>query len=152
MLLHKNFYKTNDLFKFHRRNVLYVAYVGQYDTHHYYKYGISSNIFQREYEQHRKNFEEFQMCLVKKTHNMHQAEELLEKELKIRKMHTHKSILGKRQTELFVLNDDYDYKYVERLINRIVRHVDKEIIDEIKGLKKELKLKENEIRRLRAEK
>lgn len=151
-MLHKNFYKTHDLYKFHKQNVLYLAYVGKIDTRHHYKYGISTNVFQREYDQHRKTFEEFQMCLIKKTHNMHQAEEMLEKELKIRNLHTQKTILGKKQTELFVVNDDYDYMYIQRLVNRIVRHVDKEITDEVKRLKNEIRMRDIEIQRLRAQK
>lgn len=156
-----SFYLKNDLMKFHRQNVLYVAYIGKYNNQEYYKYGISTNIYQREYEQHRKTFETFEMQFIKKTYNMHQVEDMLEKELKIRNLHatlTFKkrgakaTTAPKRQTELFVTNNVYDLKYIRRLINRIVNYYDRDIIQEMKKLKTEIKQKDEELMRLRSTK
>jgi|UniRef100_A0A6C0BGT1 hypothetical protein len=143
-----SFYKTNDAFKFARQNVVYVAYVGKYNNQDYFKYGVSTNIFQREYEQHRKNFDHFEMCLVKKAYNMYQAEDYLEKELKLRNLHRHLEIRDKKQTELFVISEEYDYDYVRKLVNRVIRYADKEILYEMNILKKHIKTLEAELKRV----
>lgn len=138
-MIPKSFYKTHDLFKFHNKNVVYMAYVGKYNDKQVYKYGVSSNVYNREYLQHRKQFEEFTMCWIKTTANMTQAEDLFEKELKIRDLHLTMTINNKKQTELFSPSDDYSFDYLQRLFGRITRHVDKDIIQEVKRLKKEVK-------------
>lgn len=140
----KSFYQTHDLYKYHNKNVVYLAYVGKYDNKKLYKYGVSSNIYQREYMQHRKQFEEFEMCWIKQTSNMAQAEDLFEKELKIRNIHETRVIKNKKQTELFAPNKIYSYDYLQRLFSRITNHVNKESNDKILMLKKEIKtLKSN---------
>ena len=141
----KSFYKTHDLYKFANKNVVYIAYVGKYNEKPVYKYGISSNIYQREYQQHRKNFDEFTMCWIKKTCNMAQAEDMFEKELKIRNLHTTMTINRKRQTELFVPTEEYPYEYLKRLFNRLTKHADKDLLSEIAELKRQLKEKNKEI-------
>lgn len=141
----QSFYKTNDAFKYSKQNVVYVAYVGKYNDQDHFKYGISTNIYQREYEQHRKNFEHFEMCLIKKAYNMHQAEDYLEKELKLRDLHRQLIIKNKKQTELFVTTDEYDYDFIRKLVNRVVRHADKEILEDIRTLKKKIKSLEAEL-------
>lgn len=127
----KSFYLKNDLFRYHNKNVVYLAYVGKYNDRDVFKYGVSTNVYNREYLQHRKQFDEFQMCWIKKTCNMAQAEDLFEKELKIRNLHLTMAINSKRQTELFSPTDDYSFEYLKRLFGRISRHVDKEVKGEV---------------------
>lgn len=133
------FYIKNDYYKFHDKNVVYIAYIGKIGRKETYKYGVTKNLFKREYEQHRKTFNKFEMCHVKPTYNIYQAEDLLEKELKLRNMHTTMRINGKLQTELFTVNEDFDLDYIKRLVNRLSKHVDKDIHAEISALKKEIK-------------
>jgi hypothetical protein len=79
---------------------------------------------------------------------MYQAEDYLEKELKLRNIHRQLEIRDKKQTELFVINDEYDYDYVRRLVNRVIRHADKEILSEMRILKKHIKTLEAEVKRV----
>lgn len=116
-----SFYKENDLYKFDNKNVIYVAYVGRYNKEEIFKYGISSKIFKREYLQHRNNFTKFDMITVKITDNKDVVEELFEKELLIRDLHRKITINNKKQTELFTVNKDYSYEYINRLLTRIIR-------------------------------
>lgn len=139
MSIPKSFYKTNDLFKFHNKNVVYLAYVGKHNNKDIFKYGVSCNIYQREYTQHRKQFTDFQMCWIKRTCNMARAEDLFEKELKIRDLHRTMVIKNKRQTELFSPSDEYSYEFLKRLFARISNHVDKDITEPVRRLKKEIK-------------
>ena len=121
------FYKKNFYYKLHEKSVMYIAYVGQVERQDMYKYGITRNLFKREYEQHRKTFDTFEMLHVKPTYNMALAEDIFEKELKLRNLHRKHKIGGKQQIELFTLDDDYDIDYIKRLVNRISTHVDREI-------------------------
>lgn len=133
------FYKKNYYYRFHDKNVVYIAYVGKIGRKDTFKYGVTKNLFKREYEQHRKTFSKFEMCHVKPTYNIYQAEDLLEKELKLRNMHTTMRINDKLQTELFTVNSDFDIDYIKKLVNHISKHVDKDIHEEIGDLKKEIK-------------
>ena len=116
-----SFYRENDLYKFDNKNVIYVAYVGKYNNEQIFKYGIISKIFKREYLCHRKNFERFEMVSIKITDNKDVIEELFQKELLMRDLHRNLFINNKRQTELFTINDQYSYDYIQRLLMRIIR-------------------------------
>ena len=119
--------KPMELFKFHNKNVVYLAYVGKYEDKDTYKYGVTSNIYQRVLCQHVKQFDTFDLCWVKPTYNTLQAEDLFEKELKFHGLHKSIPIKNKRQTELFQTTDAFTYKKVQRLYSRISTHVDKDI-------------------------
>jgi hypothetical protein len=130
-----SFYKTNYYYKFHEKNVMYIAYIGKIGRQETYKYGVTKNLFKRDYEQHRKTFPTFDMLHVKPTYNIYHAEDLFEKELKLRNLHRQHKIAGKQHTELFTLTEDYDMKFIKRLINRISLHADRDIHDAIKKAK-----------------
>lgn len=115
-----SFYSKNDLFKFDNKNVIYIAYVGVINKEQIYKYGKSCKLYEREYNAHRKNFDTFDMKLVKITDNKDIVEDILGKELQIRNMKRSLVINSKRQTELFAVNEDYDFKYVCNILNRII--------------------------------
>lgn len=116
------FYKYNDLYKFNNKNVVYIADVGKYNGEHIYKYGISGKVFEREYNAHRKNFEHFDMKIIKITDNKDIIEELFEKELLIRNMHRSLVINNKKQTELFTINENYSFIYFQKLLNRLIKN------------------------------
>jgi hypothetical protein len=115
-----SFYKNNDLYKFNNRNVIYISNVGNYKKEEIFKYGISGKIFEREYNAHRKNFDHFDMKIIKITDNKDIIEDLFEKELKIRDLHRTIVINGKKQTELFTINENYSFEYLEKLLNRLI--------------------------------
>lgn len=132
--------RTPELYRFHNSNVVYLAYVGRYNNHDTFKYGISSNIYNRVLNQHKKQFQHFELYWVKQTYNMTFAESLFEQELKLKNIHTELVINNKKQTELFFETEEYSYEYIKRLYNRIANHADKDITDEIKALKREIRL------------
>ncbi len=116
-----SFYKENDLYKYDNKNVIYLAYIGMIDGEEMYKYGKTYKLYEREYKAHRKNFDTFEMQYVKITDNKDVVEDILEKELQIRKIHRKAHIKNMNQTELFATTDEYDFQYVKKLLNRIVR-------------------------------
>lgn len=116
-----SFYKENDLYKYDNKNVIYLAYVGIVNGEDMYKYGKTSKLYDREYKAHRKNFETFEMQYVKITDNKDVVEDLLEKELQMRKIHRKATIKSMNQTELFTTTEEYTFQYIKTMLNRIVR-------------------------------
>jgi len=142
------FYKKNDLYKFNNKNVIYIADVGRYKDEHIYKYGISGKIFEREYNAHRKNFDHFDMKVIKITDNKDVIEELFEKELMIRNIHRTLTINNKKQTELFTVNENYSFDYLNKLLCRLIKNNPSfetaKNLKTIAKLKKELLLLQNQ--------
>lgn len=137
-----------DIYKYANQNVVYLAYVGKYHNQDIYKYGISSNIHNRVYLQHMKQFEHFELRWVKQSFNNSQAESLFEKELKVKGIHTELVINNKKQTELFFTNPDYSFEDIKSLYNKVTNYADKDILQEISSLKKQIKEKDELIRSL----
>lgn len=136
-----NFYKDNDLYKYNNKNVVYIAYVGEINKEHIYKYGISGKIFEREFNAHRKNFDQFEMKTIKITDNKDIVEDIFEKEMLIRNIHRSLIINSKRQTELFTINKYYSFDYILRLLNRIIKDNPSSEIIKYKKIIEKLKLK-----------
>ena len=121
----KLFYKSSSIARYDCKNVIYLAYVGVYNNTETFKYGKSSNVYNREMTSHRKNFHPcFEMRGIFETNYKDHVETLLEKELKIRDMHRVMDINGKKQTELFVPVSEFDYDYVESLVKDIIYDFD----------------------------
>lgn len=140
------FYKKNDLYKFNNKNVIYIADVGKYNDEPIYKYGISGKIFEREYNVHRKNFEHFDMKVIKITDNKDVIEDLFEKELMIRNLHRTIVINDKKQTELFTINEQYSFDYLHKLLYRIIKNNPSY---EVSKYKRKIEILEEEIKFLK---
>ena len=119
------FYNSSSISKYDCKNVIYLAYVGVHNNNETFKYGKSANVYNREMTAHRKTFNPcFEMRGIFETNYKDQVETLLEKELKIRDIHTVMTINGKRQTELFIPVCNFDYDYVEQLVKDIIYDFD----------------------------
>lgn len=143
-----NFYNENALYKYDNKNVIYVAYVGYINNEDTYKFGISSQLYEREYNAHRNNFDIFDMKLVKITDNKDIVEDLFKKELKIRNLHRIHTINTKRQTELFVTTPEYSFDKICKLLIRLIKdNPSYEVAmlqEQIKKLKLQLKYTKND--------
>lgn len=139
-----NFYNENLLYKYDNKNVIYIAYVGYINNEQTYKFGISSQLYEREYNAHRNNFDIFDMKLVKITDNKDIIEDLFKKELKIRNLHRIHTINTKRQTELFVTTPEYNFNKIIRLLLNVIKdNPSYEVAmlqEQIKKLKLQLKM------------
>lgn len=116
-----SFYKTNLLAHVANKNVVYIAYVGKHGKNDTFKYGKSSDIYQREYTAHRKAFPIFDMIHIYPTNFNDYVETSFEKELKIRKIHTELVVNHKRQTELFQPNEDYPLESIDEMMKKIIK-------------------------------
>jgi prophage antirepressor-like protein len=69
----KLFYDETAISTFYNLAVVYIAYIGQIKSEHTFKYGLSRQIFERDYEQHRKYFSTFDVVFIGQTDNCEQA-------------------------------------------------------------------------------
>lgn len=106
-----------------QKNVVYIAYVGQYNSKHVFKYGKSTNIYQRE-ATHKKTFEYFDLMYIHETDMKDQVEQIFEKELMSQDLHTSMVICDKKQTELFQLETKEHVEEVNALLTKIVEEAD----------------------------
>ena len=116
----KLFYDNNAISYFYGKAVVYIAYIGKYNGEFIFKYGLSRKMFQRDYKEHSKRFDKFQVVLIEETDNCEQIESLFEEDLKVFKLHrTHK--IGTKQTELFTVTIKYSIEYVIKHMKELVK-------------------------------
>ena len=100
--------------------VMYIGYIGCIDGEHMFKYGLSRDMFQREYKNHRNFFTVFKLVHIIKCDNCEVVEKLLKKDLKVLELYRKAVINGKNQTELFTVSTKYPYTHFIDLLNDIV--------------------------------
>ncbi len=113
-------YLNQNITNFDDKNVVYIGYVGKYNNELIYKYGISSRIFSRDYNEHRKTFDAFELIYLKETDNNYKIETLFEKELKCRNLHRKLSFKNKNQTELFTIMPDNDIDKLTNMLDKLI--------------------------------
>lgn len=117
--------------------ILYVGEVGKvtlcnhatknFDQGTLYKYGITTNAYQRIVYSHMKNFEYFDVKFIKEAVNHKQAERLLGYELRKHGKHVTMELNGHRHRELFYLTNPIDeLGWFESLLEDIVRKSESE--------------------------
>lgn len=130
------------LSKFDNTNVIYIAYIGNYNNKNMYKYGKSTNIYNREFLSHRKKFEKFDMVNIYKTNFKDEVESSFKKELKIRDIYSPMIIGNKKYTELFFETPEYNLKYINRLIELLIQDYEEKQYHESLLVKQKLRIKE----------
>lgn len=141
------FYKQGNLLaKVHNKNVVYIAYVGKYNGKYTFKYGKSTDVFQREMGSHRKNFELFDMMYIHRTDMKDQVETIFEKELIVRNLHKTLVINNKRQVELFQLRRKSDVHKINDILVQVIAHCDSKTEQE-DAMASALKLEEMKLKR-----
>ncbi len=131
-MLQRTFYSNNPLFKVDKKNVLYIAYVGKYNNKDTFKYGKSTNVYNREMLSHRQSFEIFEMKHVYQTNFKDHVETLLGQELKIRNIHQELIIKNRKHVELFQTTDEYSLSYIMDLTKELIEYTESQDKDMIK--------------------
>lgn len=116
----KFFYDDATFSNYDKKAVIYIAYVGKYKGEYIFKFGLSRNMFRREYKEHRRQFEKFQIVYIGETDNCEEIESLFQNELKIRYLFRELMIKGKHQTELFTITTKYTYTYFIDLMQQLI--------------------------------
>ena len=114
------FYEMNTISTFFQKAVLYIGYVGQVNGEFIFKYGLSRNMFKRDFEQHSKHFAKFKVVFIGETDNCEQIEKLFENDVKTFNLYRQLTINGKRQTELFTVSIKYPIDYHIQNMQRLI--------------------------------
>ena len=157
----KLFYDNNALSTFYNKNVLYIGYIGQYKNkhqmEHIFKFGVTSRIFERDYNEHSKFFARFDVVFVGESDNNQVIEQHFKRDLIMMGLYREHTIDKKNVTELFTISQKHT---IESLIDHLKILIEthklpalKEADDKIHGLNTALvhyqqseKLKELELR------
>jgi len=73
---YKSVYDDKMITEFDNKNVVYIAHIGTYNNEVLFKFGLSKNVFRRDYNEHQRDFEYFNMILIEETDNNNIVEEL----------------------------------------------------------------------------
>lgn len=139
-----SFYKIDDVMKYDKKKVLYIAAVGKYKGKRLFKCGITDNIYTRDYEQHRKTFgQQFKIIFVSITENNVDIERIVKKTSNLLKLNVKLLFNYKLRTELFVIDGDFT---IEQFIDMIKNAVFQFEMKNSSELKKMIKLKEIELK------
>lgn len=119
------FYEEHSISEYFSKSCMYIGYIGaykllidgEYKWYHLFKYGLSRKMFERDYKQHRKTYNKFEIVYISEADNSEMIEELFEADLKIRNIHKEMVVGGKNRTELFFVNDTYT-------IESMIAHMD----------------------------
>ena len=114
------FYDDHDLYEYDGCNVCYMAYIGVHDGIPLFKYGITFDYYGREYQEHRKTFDTFQLLYLRLTDNNHAIEGLFTNECKIKNIHVEKEFKGKNRKELFTINESHSLERMKMIMDKLI--------------------------------
>lgn len=114
------FYDDHDLFEFNECNVCYIAYIGIHDNMPLFKYGITFDYYRREYQEHRKTFDTFQLVYLRQTDNNHKIEDLFTNECKSKDVYIQKEFNGKNRRELFTINESHSFERMRMIMDKLI--------------------------------
>ena len=81
----KSFYSENMLIDYDKKNVVYIGCF-IYNGKLYYKFGLSNDVYRRDYKEHKKTFEDFEMIFVMECDNNDNVEVAFKKEMNVKKV------------------------------------------------------------------
>ena len=103
----KSFYDITQITSYYGKAVIYIAYIGKVKGEYMFKYGLSRKMFERDYKQHSKFFDDFNVMYIGETDNCEYIETVLENDLKMFALHRVCKINDKNQTELFAITEQH---------------------------------------------
>ena len=140
----KNVYNENMLLNYDKKNCVYIAYIGIHNNEPLYKFGMTSDIYRRQFKEHENTFDQFELIYVKETDNKEIVEEKFKKELQCKHLLRQLKIKNKSQVELFTItnihNLDMIKEYMDNIINSCVLPCIKEKNTQLVILEKDMRL------------
>ena len=103
----KSFYDITQITSYYGKAVIYIAFIGKVKGEYMFKYGLSRKMFERDYKQHSKFFDDFKVMYIGETDNCEYIETVLENDLKMFALHRVCKINDKNQTELFAITEQH---------------------------------------------
>lgn len=120
---YKSFYNDNAIYDYDNKLVLYIGYIGEINNESIFKYGQSNRIFKRDYIQHRKNFDIFELLFIIECDNKDEVEFKFEQDLKCKNLHRCLKINGHVYKELFTVSDIVPYNKIEQSLTNLVKNL-----------------------------
>jgi hypothetical protein len=115
------FYEKNLISTYDEKNVLYIGHIGKHDGETLFKLGKTKNIYTRDYEQHRKTFDTFNVIHIIECDNKDVVEQKFKNELKVKKlMRDFTTSKGKVQAEVFAESKMFSINDVINILNELV--------------------------------
>jgi len=97
-----------------------MAFIGVHDGLPLFKYGITFDYYRREYQEHRKTFDTFQLVYLRQTDNNHVIEGLFTKECKSKDVYVQREFKGKNRTELFTVNEIHSFERMRIIMDKLI--------------------------------
>jgi hypothetical protein len=133
---------TNLLF-YDKKNVVYIGVIGIYEGGYLCKFGMSGDVFRRDYIDHRTTFgNQFKMILIEQTDNNTEVEKYFKKFIASKNLNIKLLFDKKIRTELFVTNENFS---VEDAIDLMTKLVKKHPLETIKILDEKIQKLQNKI-------
>ncbi len=132
----KNIHLDKNISSYDGKNVFYMAYIGTINNENIYKYGISRQIFVREYTQHRNTFKIFNLIYLEETDNNAKIELLFEQNMKILDLHRNLIINNKKYSELFTTSD---YHSIDKIIKDVTKLISENPLSALKDAQNKIK-------------
>lgn len=110
---------------------MYIGYIGEINGKFYFKYGLSKDVFRRDYKEHSKTFGTFEIVFIGETDNSRHVELLFEQDVKILGLHRVYKNYGR---EFFTVSTKYSIEY---FINHMKKLIDENPLSSIIEAKKE---------------
>lgn len=127
---YESIYQNKNITDFDNKNTFYVSYIGIHNDEHMYKFGVTKRMFERDYYEHRKMFDTFDLIFLQEAINSNDVEHSFKKELKVRNINRIMSFNDKNLTELFTTTDEWDINEIINLITDLINsHPLKKISD-----------------------
>jgi prophage antirepressor-like protein len=134
--------ETIQLSLYDKKNVIYIGFIPKLGC---YKFGISSDIKQRN-EAHQKTFKNFKICYIRECNNNNYVENLFKSDLRnLDLLYSHDTY-----SELFIISEQYNEIYIYNLLDNIIQeHIIKNnLMEEIELRKIDLLIKIEETKQL----
>ena len=104
----QSFYDTNNIADYIDLNVTYIGIIGLHNGGILAKYGMSSRVFERDYNEHKKTFgSQFKIVHVEHTDNNIIVEDMFKKTIQSKNLNIELEFNGKNQKELFLTSDTF---------------------------------------------
>ena len=104
----QSFYDTNNIADYIDLNVTYIGIIGLHNGGILAKYGMSSRVFERDYNEHKKTFgSQFKIVHVEHTDNNIIVEDMFKKTIQTKNLNIELEFNGKNQKELFLTSDTF---------------------------------------------
>jgi prophage antirepressor-like protein len=115
-----SFYNDNNISDFLDTNVVYLMAIGIYNGGILIKYGKSSRIFERDFNEHKRTFgEQIKMLAIIPTDNNDEVETIFKKTIRAKGLDVKLEFNGKDRDELFVTNNNFTMEKAMELMQII---------------------------------